>query len=49
MKCIRHALFAAALVGGCIATASAYAADEFKGVTVNIMTFTGPQIAEAPS
>jgi multiple sugar transport system substrate-binding protein len=46
MKCIRHALLAAALVSGCIVTASAQAADEFKGVTVNIMTFTGPQIAE---
>jgi multiple sugar transport system substrate-binding protein len=46
MKCIRHALLAAALASGCMVTASAYAADEFKGVTVNIMTFTGPQIAE---
>lgn len=40
-------LAAVALAAGCVFTGTAWAqAKPFEGVTVNVMTFTGPQIAE---
>ncbi len=43
---ITRALTTGALAGAVLAGATAANAAEFDGVTVNIMTFTGPQIAE---
>ena len=46
MKLLKLVSAAVALAAAGLAAGTAQAADDFKGVTVNVMTFVGPQIAE---
>ena len=46
MNASTRSVLAAALLAGGLAAAGDASAGQFDGVTVNIMTFTGPQIAE---
>ncbi|BCQ25671.1 extracellular solute-binding protein [Caballeronia sp. NK8] len=46
MNLFKQAGAVAALAATCLAASQATAAEDFKGVTVNVMTFVGPQIAE---
>ena len=46
MKVKRYLVGLAALLAAAQAGSSAQAGAEFDGVTVNLVTFTGPQIAE---
>ena len=46
MKLLRLASAAVAMAAAGLVAGTAKAAEDFKGVTVNVMTFVGPQIAE---
>ncbi|SAL31661.1 ABC transporter substrate-binding protein [Caballeronia humi] len=46
MKLLRLASAAVAMAAAGLIAGTAQAAEDFKGVTVNVMTFVGPQIAE---
>src|SRR5215470_19188290 len=46
MNAFKRMVLAGSLLAGGLLAAGGASAGEFDGVTVNIMTFTGPQIAE---
>ena len=46
MKFAKRLNLAAAFAAACCAATGIMAAEDFHGVTVNVMTFVGPQIAE---